>query len=582
MPASHGAILVVDDEEGLRVTFSMLLRRAGYCEVVTAATFEEALAAVARRPFACIVSDIVLEGATGLDLLRAVRRAGCRCPVVMITGYPNIDTAAEAVRLGAFDYLPKPVRKAELLAVVARAVRHHRDAEERRQRVAEAERHGREAEALVDALPELLLVVDGEDRLLEVNDAARQWLGRNFPGLQEGGSLDDLPPLLSQELRRLVSRVRREGRPVGEQLLFLPRGGERDLRLRAAAGPLANGDPPGAVALSLYDITGDRGGGFQGMVGRSPVMQRLFATIVSVARADSTVLITGESGTGKELVVEAIHRLSPRARGPLVRMDCTAIPEELMESELFGHAKGAFTSAHSRRPGRLRQADGGTLFLDEIGDISPRLQLRLLRFLQERTFYPVGSDQPVQVDVRIVAATNADLARRMAEGSFRQDLYYRLRVVDVHVPPLREREDDVLLLAGHFLQRYALRFQRQVIGFSDTALAAIRRYPWPGNVRELEHAVERAVALAGGSTITVDLLPPEVAGSGHREAGGLEADRPGSEGGDERHRLLQALARAGGNKARAARLLGIDRSTLYRRIAALGIDVEQELQRYLE
>ena len=577
----HEAILVVDDEEGLRFTFAMLLRRAGYRQVVTAATFEEAMEEVARRPFACIVSDIVLEGATGLDLLRAVRRAGSQCPVVMITGYPNIDTAAEAVRLGAFDYLPKPVKKSDLLKVVAQAVRHHQEEEARRQRLSAAELESREAEVLVDALPELLLVVDGEDRLLEVNDAARQWLARSFPALRVGGSLADLPPFLSQELRRLVAQARQSGEPLADRLLLVPRGGEDDLCLRAAAGPLAGETRPGAVALSLYDITEARGISFQGMVGKSRAMQRLFATIVSVARAESTVLITGESGTGKELVVEAIHRLSPRAAGPLVRMDCTAIPEDLMESELFGHAKGAFTGAHSRRSGRLAQADGGTLFLDEIGDISPRLQLRLLRFLQERTFYPVGSDQPVQVNVRIIAATNADLAQRIAAGRFRQDLYYRLRVVDVRVPPLREREDDVLLLADHFLRRYALRFQRQVIGFSDAALAALRRYPWPGNVRELEHAVERAVALAGGSTITVDLLPEEIVGTGPGEDAGPEKD--GQEvTDDERGRLLRALARTGGNKARAARLLGIDRSTLYRRLAALGIDVEQELQRYLE
>ncbi len=317
------------------------------------------------------------------------------------------------------------------------------------------------------------------------------------------------------------------------------------------------------------------------LVGASLTMRHLFETICNVGGVNATVLITGESGTGKELVAEALHLESRRKNAPLVKVDCTAIPDSLLESELFGHRRGAFTGAVHDRQGRLLQADGGTLFLDEIGDISPRMQLRLLHFLQEQSFYPVGSDKPVSVDVRIITATNADLRKKVDEGPFREDLYFRLRVVDVEVPPLREREDDVILLANYFLQEYGRLFKKQFSGFSEQALEKLRGQRWPGNVRELQHLVERAAVLCQGGVVVSDLLQVDGESGAvvpvtpqSETSGGCcgQAVTAGPEGDSER--LLDALRHAGGNKAKAARLLGIDRSTLYRRMASCNTENE--------
>jgi DNA-binding NtrC family response regulator len=314
-------------------------------------------------------------------------------------------------------------------------------------------------------------------------------------------------------------------------------------------------------------------------------MQAVYTLIENVGRVDLTVLITGESGTGKELAAEALHRESHRKNRTLVKVDCTAIPESLLESELFGHRKGSFTGADRDRMGRILQADGGTLFLDEIGDISQMMQLRLLRFLQESTFYPVGQDTPLRVDVRVIAATNVDLKEKVRSGAFREDLYFRLRVIDVILPPLRERGDDILLLIDHFIAKIAPKVGKSIGGMSDQARQLLLDYPWPGNVRELEHVIERACVLCQGTTLSADELPTEIVAYRQPEA------QPQTEDGLERpatvaaprtapdlsptERILQALKKAGGNKAKAARLLGIDRTTLYRKIRELQLDLTQ-------
>ena len=266
--------------------------------------------------------------------------------------------------------------------------------------------------------------------------------------------------------------------------------------------------------MSLLEERGRRQQ-FHRLIGASRAMQTVYTLIENVGQVDTSVLITGESGTGKELVAEALHAESPRRDMPLIKVDCTAIPESLLESELFGHKKGSFTGADRNRQGRILQADGGTLFLDEIGDISPAMQLRLLRFLQERTFYPVGHDMPLKVDVRVIAATNADLKQKVIDGKFREDLYYRLRVIDIVLPPLREREEDIPLLVEHFLERFNKRLGKEITGISDQALDALKDYSWPGNVRELEHVMERACVLCADSTITTDHLSYEFSVSGY-------------------------------------------------------------------
>jgi DNA-binding NtrC family response regulator len=292
------------------------------------------------------------------------------------------------------------------------------------------------------------------------------------------------------------------------------------------------------------------------IIGASQAMQQVFDTVLQVAPSRASVLITGESGTGKELIAAAIHEHSPRAKKPFVKLHCAALAETLLESELFGHERGAFTGAVGRREGRFEQADGGTLFLDEIGEISPATQVKLLRFLQEHEFERVGGNQTVKVDVRIVAATNRDLLDRVKQGQFREDLYYRLNVVSVEMPSLRARPSDIPLLAGHFLEKYARENAKAITRFSDAALERLTRYHWPGNVRELENAIERAVVVCRGSEIRPEELSPSIVPT-----------TPGADGAPvipgasiaeiERHAILKTLEHTGGSTSRAAEILGI-------------------------
>jgi DNA-binding NtrC family response regulator len=313
----------------------------------------------------------------------------------------------------------------------------------------------------------------------------------------------------------------------------------------------------------------------QGIVGRSPAMKRLYQLLETVAATNSTILITGETGTGKEVVARAIHHSSPRHAQRFVALNCSAIPETLLEAELFGHVRGAFTGAIGNRQGRLEQAHKGTLFLDEVGTMSTALQMKLLRVLQEREFERIGDTHTVKVDVRVIAATNSDLGRMVAEGTFREDLYYRLNVIPVQLPPLRERKDDVPLLVQHFLDK--LRGDKgPVVSVTQEAMRALMAYAWPGNVRQLENAIERAVAFGGArGQIDVDDLPPEIASAR------LESNQPGvvlpDEGlsldslisGVERNLIQQALERTRNNKGQAAQLLGLKRTTLVEKIKRL-------------
>ncbi len=298
----------------------------------------------------------------------------------------------------------------------------------------------------------------------------------------------------------------------------------------------------------------------ENIVGRSEAMLQVFKTAARVAATDATVLILGESGTGKELVARAIHDASPRAAGPFVAVDCGAIAEGVLESELFGHARGAFTGASAARRGLFEQAKGGTLFLDEIGDVGARLQSQLLRALQEGEVRPVGANEAVRVDARVVAATNRDLSELVKDGRFREDLYYRLNVVTIRLPPLRERREDLPLLCEHFAARYA---RGEVATFSPEALDLLSRYGWPGNVRELENAIARAMALNPSGVIVPEDLPDAVRSAPARSAPALPADRPTLDELSRRYALL-VLKEAGGNKTRAAELLAIDRKTLSR------------------
>jgi DNA-binding NtrC family response regulator len=293
------------------------------------------------------------------------------------------------------------------------------------------------------------------------------------------------------------------------------------------------------------------------IVGSSAPMQKVFETVLQVAPSRASVLITGESGTGKELVAAAIHQHSQRAAGPFVKLHCAALAETILESELFGHEKGSFTGAATRRDGRFQQADGGTLFLDEVGEISPAIQVKLLRFLQEREFERVGGNQTIKVDVRIITATNRDLKQLVAEGKFREDLYYRLNVVSVEVPRLRDRLSDIPLLAIHFLRKYASDNAKEIQGFSQQALEQLTHYSWPGNVRELENVVERAVVLCRGEEISSRDLPAAVAAATARSGDGRPQVPGASLAELERWAILKTLEQTGGSTSRAATILGI-------------------------
>ncbi|HEU4539464.1 MAG TPA: sigma-54 dependent transcriptional regulator [Polyangiaceae bacterium] len=303
------------------------------------------------------------------------------------------------------------------------------------------------------------------------------------------------------------------------------------------------------------------------MVGESPAMQAVWKVVAQVAPTRASVLVTGESGTGKELIAQAIHEQSPRRKAPFVKLHCAALAESLLESELFGHERGSFTGASGRREGRFKQADGGTLFLDEIGEIPPMIQVKLLRFLQERAFERVGSNETIKVDVRLIAATNRDLADEVQKGRFREDLYYRLNVVAIEMPPLRLRGGDALALAEHFLWRYAGENGKAVVGFTREAEARIAEYAWPGNVRELENAVERAVVLSEGPSIEAGDLPTALASA---RSGAVRI--PGSTMAEiERHVILATLDAVGGSTTKAARLLGLSVRTIQYRLREYGL-----------
>lgn len=472
-------ILIVDDDDLVAASLAESLRRAGFDPAWTTngrvalekiADAEEAPDAGPDHggPFAVLLTDLSMPDPDGFALIRAVRQRHPSIVPLVVTGYGSIESAVEAVRLGAIDYLVKPVVDEELRLAVEKAVQQH---------------------------------------------------------------------ALRDENRRL----------------------RRALDVRAGLGAI---------------------------IGNDPRMRRVYEIIEAVAPSRSTVLMCGESGTGKSLVARAVHQASPRGSGPFVEIACGSIPESLLESELFGYRKGAFTGAHTDKPGRFLAAHGGTLFLDEINSASPALQLKLLRVLQERTFEPVGSNESVQVDVRVLLATNQPLENLVREGLFRQDLYYRINVVSIHLPPLRERRGDIPALADAFVRAFAEREEKRIQGLSADALALLEAYDFPGNVRELEHLIERAVVLSRKDVIEPADLPDHLrSGTRSPVLGAAGAAPDAGPAGTwqpmtlrealaepERRILRQALAFHDGNRQKTAEALGIDRSTLYKKMRALGLD----------
>jgi DNA-binding NtrC family response regulator len=459
-------LLILDEDRIILQSLSQFLRREGY-DVRTTDNPDEALSMMEGSQTDVLLADINMPGIKPADFLRDVKRRFPQVVVIVITGYGSIEGAVEATKIGAFDYLTKPIVDDEIRVVVEKAVR--------------------------------------QQSLLFENQTLRNQL---------------------------------------------------DLRF-----------------------------GLENIVGHDYKMLKIFDLVEAVADSRTTVLMTGESGTGKSLLARAIHHRSPRRDKPFIEVSCGALPETLLESELFGHVKGSFTGAIADKLGRFMAADGGALFLDEINSASPAMQVKLLRVLQERAFEPVGSSETKSVDVRVILATNADLSQLVAEGKFRQDLFYRINVVSIRMPSLRERLGDIPLLAGHFLRQFCKESSREILGFTESAMAAMQRYTWPGNVRELENAVERAVVLCRRPQIDVEDLPESIQfftpgkSSTVRttDDGEVYASQPMALEmalqGPERKIIEAALKRNNWNRQATAAELNINRTTLYKKMRKYRLDV---------
>ncbi len=577
---STARILVVEDEAVLRLTFRQFLEAEGHA-LYTAGDYDEAIKHLADVPIDIIVTDILLPGRTGVDLLRTVQDRDLGATVIMITGEPNADTAAEAVRLGAFDYLAKPVTGNELKRVVRLALDRRALARDRDRFAARMEVYRRELEAIFNSVNDGIIMVDDDMRVRHINRAARRILGVEEDEADQGNACSLLGDAMEPACLAMKETLdKRKSTPEIRVEAHLPRTGEKVLTITTR--PIdddALGDS--SALLILRDITKltrleerlrDRHH-YQNMVGKSPPMREVFQLIENVAPAHSTVLICGESGTGKELVAAALHYAGARANGPFVKVNCAALAEEILESELFGHVKGAFTGAVRDRVGRFEAANGGTILLDEIADIPMRTQLRLLRVLQEREFERVGDTAPVTVDVRIIASSNRDLRARIASGEFREDLYYRLNVIRIELPPLRERAEDIPLLVDYLCTKFNEIFRKEIKGLAPETMEYVMNYPWWGNVRELENSLERAFAVCHGPVIMPEHLPPEVINPAearpHPNMGATP--RRTRETHLNRAQLLQVLRETDWNIAKSARLLGVARNTLYQKIKAMDI-----------
>jgi PAS domain S-box-containing protein len=554
-------ILIVDDEKSIRFTFENFLAEEGY-EVATAKDYDEALERMAGTEIDLIFADILLGGRTGIDLLQEVKRRELGCPVVMITGAPNIGTASEAVRLGAFDYLPKPVEKETLLHVAHLALKHKSVMDENK-------KYRSNLETIFRSVKDAIIMVDTDMNVIEVNDAAKNICGFTREGVI-GERYHSLTGACNGQCTEIFEKTIKSKQTVEAYHLECQHRDRSTQIVNVTTSPLVSSQNKisGAVMVIRDDTrlaVLERGLGerrqFHNMVGQNEKLQHIYALIEDLADVQTTVLITGESGTGKELVAEALHYKGVRSQKPLVKVNCSALPETLLESELFGHVKGAFTGAVRDKVGRFQRAHGGTIFLDEIGEVSPRMQLRLLRVLQEMEFERVGDSTPIKVDVRVVAATNQDIYEKVRRGEFREDLYYRLKVVEISLPPLRDRRDDIPLLLNHFMQKFNQKFNKKIVALTEEVQKAFMDHTWPGNVRELEHTLEHAFIVCHQDTITMDHLPSNYLKPLQKKTSPL----PGT-GRKSPQAILEALERTAWNKSRAARLLGIGRMTLYRKI----------------
>lgn len=553
-------ILVVDDEESIRFTFQRFLKDAGNV-VTTAASRGEALTRIDETDFDMIFADIILDDGTGIDILREIRNRGLSCPVIMVTGDPGVESAAESIRLGAFDYLPKPINQGALLHAARTAHRYKIVHEEK-------ERYRTNLEAIFRSVRDAIITVDRQGMVIELNETAKKMYGLSDHDI--GIPYTALLAMCQGRLREILADSLASGEPASFDRIECSEDTSPRRVMSIRTYPLLNplGHAKGAVMVlrddtHIADLEKEllEHRQFHRIIGKSRAMQKIYAMIQTLAAVQTTVLITGESGTGKELVAEALHLAGDRSHKPLVKVNCSALPESLLESELFGHVKGAFTGAIRDNIGRFHRADSGTIFFDEIGDVSPTVQLKLLRVLEEQVFERVGSSSSTKVDVRLIAATNKNLQEKVKLGELREDLYYRLKVVEIRLPPLRERPDDIPLLVEHFRKGFNTKFKKNIEAVSSDVLKAFLQHSWPGNVRELEHTMEHAFVFCDCNIITFDTLPFDFIGT----TSPLRRPTNDTSENDSR-RIVEALEKTAWNKAKAARILGLDRVTLYRKI----------------
>jgi len=563
-PANY-RILLADDEEGIRFTIGCLLKNEGY-QVDVAAGHVDAIVCLQGAHYDLAFVDIMLGEDSGIDLLRDIKAISPTTQVIMFTGFPEVKSATAAVRLGAFDYITKPVRQESLFLIT----RHALSVKKMNDKL---ERYRANMDAIFRTVSDSIIMFDRDGRLAHFNATAEkvcgytsEQIGRDAAAVHLGCNgvcltalLETLSTNSPREIRRLECRT--------------PEGKSRIINFTASPVIGTDGTLSGAVAVirdetQLVELERSlqKRGLFQGIVGTSAQMQHVYSLIETLADVSTTVLINGESGTGKELVAAALHATGSRAAKPFVKVNCSALSESLLESELFGHVRGAFTGAIADRVGRFQRAHGGTLFLDEIGDISPAVQMRLLRVLQESEFERVGESIPIKVDVRIIVATNQNLVEKISQGTFRQDLYYRLNVVRLVLPGLRERLDDLEQLIAHFITKYNAKFGKDICGVSDDVMESFRSHTWPGNVRELEHAIEHAAVLCKTGIIMLRDLPQELIDSALNQVKSASVSTIPSRSPQKNLTMDEALDIAGGNKSRAAELLGISRRTLYRHL----------------
>jgi len=548
-------ILVIDDEESIRFTFDTFLSEKGY-DVTTADSYRSA------------VSDIILKGKSGIDVLEKAREKLPCCPVVLITGVPEIDSASAAVRLGAFDYISKPILKDKLLCVVKKAL-------EKKELLEKKEISRANIEAIFRSVEDAIITVDKDLTIIEINKAAERSCGFSVASI--GNKFSSHFHCCNGRCFSAILETIQKKQMIEILSTACQHEGHLHQMVDITIYPLLNTKEGirGAV-LVIKDKTKNKSSKicladnkqFQSFVGKTERMQKIFSLIEYLADVSTTVLITGESGTGKELVAEAIHYSGNRKEAPLIKVNCAALSESLLESELFGHVKGAFTGATQNNPGRFKKADKGTIFLDEIGDLSPKLQLKLLRVLQEKEFEMVGDSTPLKVDVRVIAATNCNLKAKIKKKEFREDLYYRLKVVEINMPPLRKRKEDLPFLVDHFIDKLNKKLNRGIEGLDEDVQSIFENYSWPGNIRELENILEHVFVVCRDKVITANHLPDNFKTKDLL----LPTNKRLLE--DEYRTIYAALKNSGGNKTLAAEMLGISRRTLYRKMYDYGIKPE--------